>query len=112
MKTYTTTVREGEYLGPVDWDYDFTSHRMDSEEITRYTEMLRTLVDGLDREEEWLATTDGGWPRVGWNTVLRVGMYDGWPHWRPVPSVLKMGPLGPEWHPFYSISEIRQKKST
>lgn len=111
MKTETVTVTRGEYLGPVDWDYDFNSHGRaghNPEMIPHEVEQLRTLADGIERGERWEATTDGGWPRVGWGDVLQVGMYDGWPYWRPVPSVLKMGPLGPEWHSFLSISEIRR----
>jgi hypothetical protein len=39
-------------------------------------------------------------------------MYDGWPFWRPVPSVLIAGPFGAEWHWFGAISEIRQLQQT
>lgn len=49
-------------------------------------------------------TTDGGWPRCGWGDVLDVGMYDGWPYWKPVPSVYSRGPLGGEWHCFSMLS--------
>lgn len=108
MKTRTVTVREGEYLGPVDWNYNFRSH-FDSRSLPEKAcqesvESLRRLTSG----GEWQATTDGGWPRVGWGRVLRVGMYDGWPFWRPVPSVYIESCLGGSWHPFYSITGIER----
>ena len=116
MKTKTVTVNEGEWLGPIDWSYDFDSHAWgpgkagtNPEIIERNQEMLRSLEEGLKRGEEWEATTDGGWPRVGWGTVHRVGMYDGWPYWRPVPSVFIGGHLGGSWHSFISITEIRKR---
>lgn len=110
MKTKTVTVREGEYLGPVDWSYDFSQHDWkhsggtNPEKVERCVEMLRRL--GSDMQFE--ATTDGGWPRFGWGEVLEVGMYDGWPYWKPVPSVLIAGTLGATWHSFMSITDVRE----
>ncbi len=110
MKAYTVTKYEGELLGPVDWSYNFRSHfdgccsddaarqRCCEEAVAR----LRSLCDG----GEWQATTDGGWPRCGWGRVVATGMYDGWPYWRPVPSVAISGTLGVEWHSFASITSI------
>jgi hypothetical protein len=111
MKTRTVIEREGEYMGPVDWSYDFTQHfktcgvRDLDAYIAEKVEWLRKLEQHPDKYE---ATTDGGSPKFGWFRVLRVGMYDGWPHWRPVPAVLTAGPLGPEWHHFYSITGIAE----
>jgi hypothetical protein len=103
MKTRTVTVREGELLGPVDWE----RHNFDSDvggpARQRVTD-FRALVDGVECGESWQATTDGGWPRVGWKDVIAVGMYDGWPHWKPTPSFCLAGLFGPEWHPWYALS--------
>lgn len=109
MKTIPTTRREGELLGPIDYSYDFLKHfeswGISAEEKKKRCdaaiEMLRVLES---HEHIYQATTDGGWPRVGWGTVLAVGMYDGWPYWRPVPSVMIAGPLGGEWHTFSSVT--------
>lgn len=107
MKTKTVTVHEGEYLGPVDWNYDFRQHdwdhggAMNPQLIAPRVNMLRQLTDGRG----WSAAT-GGLSYYG--RVLEVGMYDGWPHWRPTPSVLVSTWLGAEWHSFYSISSIRR----
>ena len=106
MKFRTEIVREGEYLGPIDWSFDFTQfYTVNPEILKRGTDMLRELEAGGD----WEATTDGGWPRFGWGQVLQVGMYDGWPFWKPVPSVRTTSVFGSEWHPWYSITEIRKR---
>lgn len=113
MRTETVTRRIGELLGPVDWSYDFASHfqgdQRAEERCLKQLDRLRRLADAPD---DWEATTDGGWPRVGWGDVLAVGMYDGWPYWRPVPSVCLRSPLGGgEWHSFTSITNIENKKT-
>jgi hypothetical protein len=110
MRYETVVHRVGEYLGPVDWSFDFAgfiSKERDHEERVRIAvERLRRIAAEPDR---WEATTDGGWPRVGWQSVIEVGMYDGWPYWRPIPSVLLAGVLGPTWHDFSSITNIEHK---
>lgn len=107
MKTRTVTVREGEYLGPVDWDYDFRQH------FNNYCcndgakdELSRKAVEKFRMLEVGDSVDEGYGPRE----VLEIGMYDGWPWWRPVPHYLRNGTLGPEWHPFYSIQEVRKKR--
>lgn len=106
MKTRMVEERIGEYLGPVDWSYDFTQHDwgggnggMNPEWTAEAVEMLRQL----EQPGRWRVVLYGNY-----HDVLRVGMYDGWPHWRPVPSILASGTLGPEWHPFYSISAVER----
>ena len=113
MRYETKTVRVGELLGPVDWEYDFAATGWDQggsgnpDLIEGKTRQLRELEAGLERGESWEATTDGGVPRVGWGRVLAVGMYDGWPYWKPTPSVLISGPFGGEWSSWWSVSEAR-----
>ena len=106
MKYRTVVEREGEYLGPVDWDFDFASigSGMQDKYYQEKIAQLRRLENGKSYE----ATTDTGSPRVGWGKVLEVGMYDGWPFWRPVPSVLIDGWNGASWHWFGSVTEIRE----
>lgn len=114
MKTRQVTERIGEYLGPVDWGYDFLSHygccfpeNRRAINCEKAKDRLRLLAENPDR---YMATSDGGWPRVGWGDVLQVGMYDGWPYWRPVPSVCISGTLGAEWHSFNSVTDIMEKE--
>jgi len=117
MKTKTVTVHEGELLGPVDWSYDFCQHfngyganeARTQAACDKAVENLRALAANPAGYE---ATTDGGWPRVGWHPVIAVGMYDGWPYWKPTPSVMLAGVLGPEWHSFCSITDIAALKVT
>lgn len=114
MRIETKTIRAGELLGEVEWDYDFRSHfnnlcssdaRKD-EACEEAKDRLRRVEAAIKDGREILATTDGSWPRFGFHRVIAVGMYDGWPYWRPVPSVQTHGPLGPEWHSFSSITDL------
>lgn len=65
-----------------------------------------------ENPDKYQTTTDGGWPRCGWKDVLEVGMYDGWPYWKLVPSVLMKNWMGASWHSFSSITSIRKKKQS
>ena len=112
MKFITETKLIGECLGSIDWNYDFVSHfdGCSSKEYQekccqRFIEKLKQLTDG----QKWMATTDGGWPRCGWGDIVEVGMYDGWPYWKPVPSVAILGSYGVEWHSFNMITDIKLK---
>ncbi len=111
MKKVQRTEYIGEYLGPVDWNFDFQSMQggcSDPDHWKKQLERLKTLCNG----EKWEATTYGGWPRCAWGEVLQIGMYDGWPYWKPVPSVLIASPYGGgEWASFMNITDIRKKDS-
>lgn len=98
MRTETRTVRIGEWLGPVDWDYDFAAHGWDRPGgacnpalIPDAIETLRTVEEGLARGERWKISEHGGTYEV-----IQVGMYDGWPFWKPTPFYLIDRVLGPE----------------
>ena len=110
MKTRMVKIREGEYLGKVDWAYDFSAHDWDHGGGTNPIS-IRDAVMKLKFLEyhvgKWQATVDGGMPRCGCGDVIAVGMYDGWPYWRPVPSFQISTQLGPEWHSFCMLSDIR-----
>lgn len=88
MKTRTVTVteREGEELGPIDWNHPNL--------INLDPARIAVLRDAEQNPEAFEATADGGWPRVGWGQVLRVVMYDGWPYWKPMPTVVSLGWYG------------------
>lgn len=114
MKTVTYTERVGERVGDVDWNYDFLSHfgNLCTDENGKFEacelkkELLRLMEERFRYGRLTLATTDGGWPRFGYSEVIDVGMYDGWPFFRPVPSVCIRGPLGGSWQAFCTITEI------
>jgi hypothetical protein len=113
MRTYTKTVREGEKVGEVDWSYNFRQHFNNycmneegrDEICAKVVQRFREIVDLHAAGKRVFATTDDGCPKFGFNEVLYVGMYDGWPYWSPVPSVLTYGTLGPEWHSFCSLTD-------
>lgn len=114
MKTRTVTESVGENMGPIDWSYDFLSH-FDTlcandagklRECEMAKERLRQIEQAFKAGKPIRATVYGGWPRCGLNVVVDVGMYDGWPFWRPVPSVQTKSWLGCEWHGFSFITDI------
>ena len=113
MRTYEVTVREGELLGPIDWDYNYAQDFDSCPAYNRARSMQRSLaiLRLLEAEpSKYEATTYGGWPRCCWGEILAIGMYDGWPYWRPVPSVMLSSLIGGgEWHSFCSITDIRVK---
>lgn len=114
MRTETKTVRVGEYLGCVDWSYDFQAHGWDRTGgmnpgfIGPCVERLRRLEKALQEGRDFEATTDGGWPRCGWGKVVMVGMWDGWPYWKPVPSVRLSSIFGGGWHSWMAITDVRE----
>lgn len=115
MKTKTVTVREGEKLGPVDWEYNFEEHSWDNggsinpRVISRKVELLKKIESNPEKYE---VTSDGGVPKYGWGRVTWVGMWDGWPSWKPTPYVfIKREPYGmiqTEKIAWWSITEIRE----
>lgn len=104
MKTRTVTEYVGEELGPVDW-----SHPMIAEVEARSPHIIAALREAEQSPQDFDATTDGGWPRVGWGEVLRVVMYDGWPYWRPTPTVVTLHWHGVSYNAINSISEVRRR---
>lgn len=104
MKTRMVEERIGEYLGPVDWSYDFTQHDwggghggVNPDCSVRGVDFLRQL----EQPARWRVMI-----HQSWHDVLQVGMYDGWPFWKPTPSVQVHTWLGPEWHPFYNVQAV------
>lgn len=107
MKTYQKTVRVGEYLGPVDWSYDFNQHGVNPSHVETGKKVLSLIEKWIlenPNDEIWV-TESGDFS----HRVLQIGMYDGWPWWKPVPHVLTTGVLGPEWKVFYNLVSVRRK---
>jgi hypothetical protein len=99
MRTEMREVRIGEWLGPIDWTFDFEAERSTSSDPNRNAKcikMLHEVEDGLARGERWLVSAYG----VS-REVINVGMYDGWPYWKPTPTYLTRSWMGGEpmsWH--------------
>jgi len=115
MRTYQVTQREGELLGPIDWSYDFSSYfdgYCVSDAAKR--DMLFELVESLWHLERASLKSQRlevltGFGGDYWHELLAIGMYDGWPWWKPVPSICVYRVLGPEWHQLPRISAWRAK---
>jgi hypothetical protein len=94
VRTWTETVthREGENMGPIDWEHPLAKDK-----------------PALWREAE-KRPTDFRLDTTGFSAfpVFEIAMYDGWPYWKPTPAILIKGPLGkPEWRFFndYGIND-------
>lgn len=102
MRTYTVTQREGEYLGPIDWSWFEENPPRD-----RYEEQIIAWLKDIEADKEaWLVSNDGGAPKMWHRRVIQIGMYDGWPYWKPRPALRIEGPLGPEWVWWDRITEV------
>jgi hypothetical protein len=114
MRTETRTVRIGEKVGPVDWSYNFrqhfdcmgTSDAGKDEECERKKRWLKYIENAISEHRPVRVTNYGGWPRCAIYSVIDIGMYDGWPYWKPVPSVLVVTSMGQEWYSFSSITDV------
>ncbi len=114
MKTRMVEERIGENMGPIDWSFDFsegfksmcTSDERRHEYMERAKAELRKIEEAFRAGKRVRVRTSGDFSYE----VLDVGMYDGWPYWRPTPAVLCSSPLGGagDWQFYYSIlgSEI------
>jgi hypothetical protein len=114
MKTRTEVVREGELLGPIDFDFDFMAHIQYDGQPREWREARRDRIVAMLREVsaegstepsgDWFVTTNGYE-----HPLIAVGMYDGWPFWKPMPALLYRGPLGAgEWAFYYNLDSIRR----
>lgn len=110
MRNETRTVRVGERIADVDLAHESFDEKPAGDLIAQADRIarFREMSEGIARGETWEATTDGGWPRVGWGKVIDVGMYDGWPYWTPMPSFLLSSHLGGGWHCWRMLSEARR----
>ena len=101
MKTKTVTVHEGEWLGPVDQNYNYQQHSWGPSKGGVNPDSAQkgwTLIQNVKVGDDVLVSHT-----EGWKEVLAVGMYDGWPFWRPTPAVLVRTWAGGERHFLYDI---------
>jgi hypothetical protein len=72
MRTRAVTVREGDEVGPIDWEHETAK---DKPPIWREAEAdpHGFLYNGRE--------------------IVRLCMYDGWPYWTPKPAIQFIGPL-------------------
>lgn len=112
MKTRTVTVQEGEKLGPIDWSYDFKQHDwsegrggMNPAFTAPAVEVLREVERRFNAGEKLAVWTAGDYR----HDVYDIGMYDGWPFWKPTPCVFISSPLGGgTWEVWYNLRAIAE----
>jgi hypothetical protein len=108
MKTYQQTVRVGEKTGEIDWSYNFLQHfssycctgAVKQEMCDRAVQMLRE-IEQLHKEGKKLTVAHRGYDRK----LLDIGMYDGWPFWKPTPALMVVDPVfgNGVWEFYYDL---------
>jgi hypothetical protein len=91
MKTYQKTVRVGEWLGPVSPDYNFNQHSWTGSHggaNPKCVEQGQITILQMNKGEWEYRPSDWYWYKI-----IHVGMYDGWPYWKPTPAIGYIGPL-------------------
>ncbi len=110
VRYHQVTEREGEWQGPIDWAHE---HIVEMEVSPYRARLAATLREHeTDHERLWVSTY-GGELLVGCRQVVAIGMWDGWPYWRPTPTVAVIGPLGRvEYYHFNELTrvEVRDQK--
>lgn len=110
--TRTVTERYGEHLGPI--DYSLVDGIVFGKDVYKQSRAaaLREIDTAFNNGKTVRATTHGGdcW-MFCMQDVVAVGMWDGYPYWKPYPSVCLQGPLGAEWQPFDSINHFSIKEN-
>src|ERR1700750_2574029 len=98
----------GERLGDIDWSYDLNRHAWSASGGGHNTELIPCEVERWRQMEA--AFKAGKTVRVRmyetYEKVVDVGMYDGWPYWRPHPSFQSCNWLGCSWHSFMNIRDL------
>ncbi len=94
MRTWTETVtkREGENMGPVDWEHPTAKSKP----------ALWRAIEKNPSAFRYSASGFSSFP------LVEMCMYDGWPYWEPRPAFSYIGPLGSvEWAHFdsYGVSD-------
>ena len=111
MRSYQMTHYEGELLGEIDWKHDFArAFDCCCSSSEHKTDMLFRAIENLWQVERLYKKDVRLQVRTGdyWHNLLSVGMYDGWPYWKPMPAIMVKGPLGSgEWKHFPCVDEFR-----
>lgn len=91
-KVSSLTPNKGKITGPIDWDFTFDIGGLNPDIVKESWALLKDLKPGDKVRVYGLI-----------HEVQTIGMYDGFPHWRPFPSVLLNSG---EWFSFYSIRKV------
>ena len=98
----------------IDWNYPFADEPNGSTDKDRNAKQEQYLLEihrAFSEGETVYASSYGGWPRI-WERVIRVGMCSAWPYWRPRPTVLVSGTLGPISIDWYHITGVDVRQPT
>ena len=112
MRSYQKTEWVGEKVGEIDYAYDFSKHFLSyccsdehkAEMCKRHLQLLKEVDEEYKQGKRISVNMDGYWKEL-----YDIGMYDGWPYWKPVPALFTSSPLGGgEWHFFYNLEDWKE----
>ena len=93
MKTIQQTVMIGENMGAIPGDYDFMAwwHESDGGLYPNNPEIVMQKGVQILQIQDLFIKNANVWILEYWDgprrKVIDVGMYDGWPYWKPVPNI-------------------------
>ena len=117
MRSRQVTEWIGERVGDIDYSYDFRKHfdsigttdERKDERCREKVALLRRIEELFKQGKELEVCSSGGY----WHRLIDVGMYDGWPFWKPTPSVFRecaVKSWGGEWDTFSNVQDVRERK--
>ncbi len=108
MKTYERTIieHEGEWFHlNENWDYMSENCYPNNPEVRK--EIWETFLKCAKNPEKYLASTDYMFAP---KKIVNIGMYDGWPYWKPYPSFAIEGIFGAETHGWWQLNHVKEVK--
>ena len=108
MKTYKETVvrRVGEWF-PLDENYDYMAEDIYPNNPETRQKVWDKFLTCYNNPDKYLAST-GFMMTV--KKIVNIGMYDGWPYWKPYPSFSLLYWFGAETHSWWQINHIELVK--
>lgn len=96
----TGKARRGEMVEGIDWSFDFSqgfaSYCTTQEKKDGMRDECVAFLKTMKSGDRFMMS--GQFEKV----AVTVGMYDGWPFWKPTPAVSYVGPLGTIEYAFYN----------
>lgn len=108
MKTYTETVvrHEGEWF-PLDENFDYMGEKVYPNNPEIRKEKWELFLKCAKNPKGYKISTDYMFAP---KEIIDIGMYDGWPHWKPYPSFSIVEALGVETYSWYQLNHIKEVK--
>jgi len=102
--TKTITERIGEW-SPIDETFDYIDSGVYPNNPETRKEKWDKFLCCAKAPEKWLINE---YYLLKPRRIVHIGMYDGWPYWKPSPSFSIEGTFGEEVHSWYEIAQVTE----